>query len=70
MLPHILRSALSPAMKVSLLFLLACTAVLALGASKGQGAAGGGVGVLGGSTGGHSRGALWPRSHQARSCRG
>lgn len=35
--PPILRSALSPAMKASLLFLLACTAVLAVGASKGRG---------------------------------
>lgn len=43
-------------MKASLLFLLACTAVLAVGASKGQrGCAGGGVGAQG--AGGHTRGA-------------
>lgn len=70
--PHIVRSALSPAMKVSLLFLLACTAVLALGASKGRGLRRAGVGAQGdgGTRGGHSRGTPSPQCHQARPCRG
>lgn len=58
-------------MKASLLFLLACTAVLAVGASKGRGLRRRRrARVLGGTHGGRSRGAPCPPSDQARACRG
>lgn len=63
--PHATCSALSPAMKVSVLLLLVCVAVLAVGARKGDGRKG-----EDGARGARGAGVRTHRSHGACACRG